>query len=591
MAGRFPTAWLDELYARADIVSVVSGYLSLKKDGRRYWGLCPFHNEKTPSFSVNADLNLYYCFGCKAGGNVVQFIMEMERVSFQEAVKILAEKVHMAVPEMQEDPDYERRRSERERLLAANREAAFFYHDKLWKPEGKQVLDYLHSRGLDDGTIKKFGLGASTDQWDDLLQHLTEKGYSKREIVLAGLAVEKGDHQYDMFRHRAMFPIIDQQGHVLGFGGRAMGDAKPKYLNTSDTPVFNKRKGVYAINLVKKIRDLKRILLVEGYMDVVAVTQAGIQGAVATLGTSLTNEQARLLKRYAPQVWIAYDGDEAGQHAIERAISIFETEGVPVKVLSFPDKLDPDEMIRQRGVDAFLAVKPIGAVTFKMQRLRQQFDLESQDGRTEYAKQCAQILKTVKEPVELENHLEALSVQTGFSREVLLAQIGITPEQVGQHKPPEQRKDYSGKQKRLPESYKTEQTLLALLALGTLPEGTVKAEDFSFDAFSAIAGMLLKGLTPAKIMAEAENDAVRQAAGEVFTVLSDEEKKNPVQVANDCLRNLQIQRLQQQVNQMTELMKTADDPTAKQTALKEVMQLTKALNALKQQGRGRQEGV
>lgn len=591
MAGRFPTAWLDELYARADIVSVVSGYLSLKKDGRRYWGLCPFHNEKTPSFSVNADLNLYYCFGCKAGGNVVQFIMEMERVSFQEAVKILAEKVHMAVPEMQEDPDYERRRRERERLLAANREAAFFYHDKLWKPEGKQVLDYLHSRGLDDGTIKKFGLGASTDQWDDLLQHLTEKGYSKREIVLAGLAVEKGDHQYDMFRHRAMFPIIDQQGHVLGFGGRAMGDAKPKYMNTSDTPVFNKRKGVYAINLVKKIRDLKRILLVEGYMDVVAVTQAGIQGAVATLGTSLTNEQARLLKRYAPQVWIAYDGDEAGQHAIERAISIFETEGVPVKVLSFPDKLDPDEMIRQRGVDAFLAVKPIGAVTFKMQRLRQQFDLESQDGRTEYAKQCAQILKTVKEPVELENHLEALSVQTGFSREVLLAQIGITPEQVGQHKPPEQRKDYSGKQKRLPESYKTEQTLLALLALGTLPEGTVKAEDFSFDAFSAIAGMLLKGLTPAKIMAEAENDAVRQAAGEVFTVLSDEEKKNPVQVANDCLRNLQIQRLQQQVNQMTELMKTADDPTAKQTALKEVMQLTKALNALKQQGRGRQEGV
>ncbi len=591
MAGRFPTAWLDELYARADIVSVVSGYLSLKKDGRRYWGLCPFHNEKTPSFSVNADLNLYYCFGCKAGGNVVQFIMEMERVSFQEAVKILAEKVHMAVPEMQEDPDYERRRSERERLLAANREAAFFYHDKLWKPEGKQVLDYLHSRGLDDGTIKKFGLGASTDQWDDLLQHLTEKGYSKREIVLAGLAVEKGDHQYDMFRHRAMFPIIDQQGHVLGFGGRAMGDAKPKYLNTSDTPVFNKRKGVYAINLVKKIRDLKRILLVEGYMDVVAVTQAGIQGAVATLGTSLTNEQARLLKRYAPQVWIAYDGDEAGQHAIERAISIFETEGVPVKVLSFPDKLDPDEMIRQRGVDAFLAVKPIGAVTFKMQRLRQQFDLESQDGRTEYAKQCAQILKTVKEPVELENHLEALSVQTGFSREVLLAQIGITPEQVGQHKPPEQRKDYSRKQKRLPESYKTEQTLLALLTLGTLPEGTVKAEDFSFDAFSTIAGMLLKGLTPAKIMAEAENDAVRQAAGEVFTVLSDEEKKNPVQVANDCLRNLQIQRLQQQVNQMTELMKTADDPTAKQTALKEVMQLTKALNALKQQGRGRQEGV
>lgn len=585
MAGRFPTAWLDELYARADIVSVVSGYLTLKKDGRRYWGLCPFHNEKTASFSVNADLNLYYCFGCKAGGNVVQFVMEMERVSFQEAVKILAEKTHMTLPELQEDPDYERRRSERERLLGANREAAHYFHDMLWKPEGKFVLDYLHGRGLDDGTIRKFGLGASTEQWDDLLNHLTEKGYSKREITLAGLAVEKGDHHFDMFRGRAMFPIIDQQGNVLGFGGRAMGDAKPKYLNTSDTPVFNKRKGVYAINLVKKQRDLKRILLVEGYMDVVAVTQAGIQGAVATLGTSLTNEQARLLKRYVPEVWIAYDGDEAGQHAIERAIAIFEQEELPVKVLSFPDKLDPDEMIRNRGVEAFRAVRPMGAVAFKMQRLRSQFDLETQEGRTEYAKRCAQILKTVKEPVEMENHLEALSVQTGFSKEVLMAQIGITPEAMGQHKQTEQRKDYTPRHQRMPEGYKTEQTLLALLALGSLPKDTVNEDDFSHPAYRKIAGMLLQGTPPMKIMEEAETDEIRQAAGEVFTVLSDEEKKNPAQVAKDCLRNLQIQRLQQQMNKMTELMRSATDEQARGQALKEVMHLSKELAQLKQQGR------
>lgn len=585
MAGRFPSAWLDELYARVDIVSVVSGYLQLKKDGRRYWGLCPFHNEKTPSFSVNADLNLYYCFGCKAGGNVVQFVMEMERVSFQEAVKILADKAHMTVPEVQNDPDYERRRSERERLLAANREAAHFYHDMLWKPEGKQVLDYLHKRGLDDGIIRRFGLGASPDQWDELINHLTQKGFSRQEITLAGLAVNKGDHHFDMFRSRAMFPIIDQQGNVLGFGGRAMGDQKPKYLNTSDTPVFNKRKGVYAINLVKKIRDLKRILLVEGYMDVVAVTQAGIQGAVATLGTSLTNEQARLLKRYAPEVWIAYDGDEAGQHAIERAISIFDAEGVPVKVLSFPDKLDPDEMIRQRGTEAFLAVRPIGSVAFKMQRLRMQHDLETQEGRTEYAKQCAQILKDVKEPVEMENHLEALSVQTGFSKEVLMAQIGIAPESMGQHKAAQVRKDYTPKRSRLPETYKTEQTLLALLAMDKLPQGTVKAEDFSNQAFRQIAGEILSGKKPAQIMAEAETDEIRQAAGEVFTALSDEEKKNPAAVAKDCLRHLHIQRLQEQINELTEFMRGAEDTSAKEQALKEVMQLSKELAQLKQQGR------
>ena len=584
MAARFPTAWLDELYARADIVSVVSGYLQLKKDGRRYWGLCPFHNEKTPSFSVNADLNLYYCFGCKAGGNVVQFVMEMEHLSFQEAVKLLAEKCHMTVPEMQNDPDYDRRRSERERLLSANREAARFYHDTLWKPEGKQVLDYLHGRGLDDGIIRRFGLGASPDQWDALLNYLTDKGFTRNEITLAGLAVNKGDHHFDMFRNRAMFPIIDQQGNVLGFGGRAMGDAKPKYLNTSDTPVFNKRKGVYAINLVKKIRDLKRILLVEGYMDVVAVTQAGIQGAVATLGTSLTNEQARLLKRYAPQVWIAYDGDEAGQHAIERAISIFEAEGVPVKVLSFPDCLDPDEMIRQRGADAFLAVRPIGSVTFQMQRIRKNFDLETQEGRTEYAKRCAQVLKKVKEPVEMENHLEALSVQTGFSKEVLMAQIGIKPEDMGQHKPAETRKDYPVRKNRLPETYKTEQTLLALLSMDKLPQGTVKAEDFSHPVFRTIAEEILTGKKPAQIMAEAEQDEVRQAAGEVFTVLSDEEKKNPASVAQDFLRRLQIQRLQQHINELTDFMRTAEDEAAKTKALKEVMQLSKELAQLKQQG-------
>lgn len=584
MAARFPTAWLDELYARADIVSIVSGYLQLKKDGRRYWGLCPFHNEKTPSFSVNADLNLYYCFGCKAGGNVVQFVMEMEHLSFQEAVKLLAEKCHMTVPEMQNDPDYDRRRSERERLLSANREAARFYHDMLWKPEGKQVLDYLHGRGLDDGIIRRFGLGASPDQWDALLNYLTDKGFTRNEITLAGLAVNKGDHQFDMFRSRAMFPIIDQQGNVLGFGGRAMGDAKPKYLNTSDTPVFNKRKGVYAINLVKKIRDLKRILLVEGYMDVVAVTQAGIQGAVATLGTSLTNEQARLLKRYAPEVWIAYDGDEAGQHAIERAISIFEAEGVPVKVLSFPDGLDPDEMIRQRGADAFIAVRPIGSVTFQMQRIRKNYDLETQEGRTEYAKRCAQVLKKVKEPVEMENHLEALSVQTGFSKEVLMAQIGIKPEDMGQHKPVETRKDYPVRKNRLPETYKTEQTLLALLSMDKLPEGTVKTEDFSHPVFRTIAEEILSGKKPAQIMAEAEQDEVRQAAGEVFTVLSDEEKQNPASVAQDCLRRLQIQRLQQHINELTDFMRTAEDEAAKAKALKEVMQLSKELAQLKQQG-------
>ena len=586
MAGRIPSAWMDELFARTDIVSVVSNYLPLKKDGRRYWGLCPFHNEKTPSFSVNADLNLYYCFGCKAGGNVVQFVMEMERVTFMEAVKILADRIHMQLPDLQEDPDYERRRTQRERLLSANREAALYYHEALWKPEGQAVLDYLHRRGLDDGIIRRFGLGAAVDQWDRLTQHLEAKGYTMEELSLAGLAVVKNDHAYDMFRNRAIFPIIDQHGDVLGFGGRAMTDVKPKYLNTSDTPVFNKRKGVYAINLIRKIRDLKRIILVEGYMDVVAITQAGVTGAVATLGTALTNEQARLLKRYAPEVHLAYDGDEAGQHAIERALGIFEQEGIPAKVLYFPDGLDPDEFIRQRGLRAFQDIHPISAVSFRMQRLRLQHDLDTQDGRTEYAKACAGLLRKVREPVELENYLEILSVQTGFSRDVLLAQIGTAAAEMGQqHKSAQNREQISAKRSRLPEGYRTEQTLIALLATEKLPEGMVKAEDFSDDTLRRIAERLLSGTPPAEVLSVAETDAERQAAGEAFSMLSDYERENAAVIAGDCLRNLQIQHVQQEINAMTELMRTAETPEKRSEALNEVMALSKELARLKQQGR------
>ena len=586
MAGRIPSAWMDELYARTDIVSVVSAYLPLKKDGRRYWGLCPFHHEKTPSFSVNSELNLYYCFGCKAGGNVVQFVMEMERVSYLEAVKLLADRIHMALPEMAEDPDYERRRSQRDRLLAANREAARFYHERLWQPEGKRALDYLHGRGLDDGIIRRFGLGAAADQWDDLTGYLTAKGYTRDELGLAGLTVVKGESAYDMFRSRAMFPIIDQHGNVLGFGGRALTDVKPKYLNTSDTPVFNKRKGVYAINLLRRIRDLKRVILVEGYMDVVAISQAGVTGAVATLGTSLTNEQARLLKRYAPEVHLAYDGDEAGQHAIERALDIFEAEGVTAKVLYFPDGLDPDEFIRQRGLEAFQAIRPMSAVAFRMQRLRLQNDLETQDGRTEYAKGCAALLKKVPDPVDLENYLELLSVQTGFSREVLVAQMGVPEIGEPRNKTSVIREKSGGKPFHPEEGVRTEQTLIALLASGKLPGGMVKETDFTSDALREIAARLIRGDSPATIISDPDlSDEARQAAGEAFSLLTEAEQENAAQIAGDCLRILRIQQLQQQINAMTELMRSADSPENRARALQEVSVLSKELAQLKQQGR------
>ncbi len=587
MAGRIPSAWMDELFARTDIVSVVSAYLPLKKDGRRYWGLCPFHHEKTASFSVSPDLNLYYCFGCKAGGNVVKFVMEMERVSFLEAVKLLADRNHMQLPEVQDDPDYEKRRSQRERLLNANREAAKFYHEQLWKPEGKKALDYLHGRGLDDRIIRRFGLGASADQWDSLTGYLAEKGFTQEELSLAGLTIVKSGGAFDMFRSRVMFPIIDQYGNVLGFGGRAMNDIKPKYLNTSDTPVFNKRKGVYAINLIRKQRDLKRILLVEGYMDVVAISQAGVTGAVATLGTALTNEQARLLKRFAPEVHLAYDGDEAGQHAIERGLEILEAEAVPAKAVFIPDGLDPDEFIRQRGLDAFQALKPMTPTAFRMQRLRLRCDLETQEGRTEYAKGCAELLRKVRDPVDVENYLELLSVQTGFSRDVLSAQIDVSAlEAPSQNNFSENREESQPKRNRVSEGFRTEQTLLGLLAAGAVPRDMVKETDFSHPALREAAAYLLEGHSPADMMGDENlSDEVRQAAGEAFSLLTNTDKEQASQIAADCLRNLQIQRIQQEINKMTELMKNAATAEKQREALTEVAALSKELARLKQQGR------
>ncbi len=599
MAARLPSSWKEELLARTDIVSVVSSYVTLKKDGRRYWGLCPFHNEKTPSFSVNPDLNMYYCFGCKATGDAIRFVMEMERAPFMDAIKILADRAHMALPEMQDDPDYERRRTQRERLLGANREAARFYHDRLWQPEGRQVLDYLHGRGLDDGVIRRFGLGASTNQWNDLTAYLKEKGYTQEELALAGLTVVKGENAFDMFRSRAMFPIIDQYNHVLGFGGRAMQkDAKPKYLNTSDTPVFNKRKGVYAINLLRKHRDLKRVLLVEGYMDVVAISQAGVVGAVATLGTALTNEQARLLKHYAPEVHLCYDGDEAGQHAIERGLNILEEEGVPCRAIFLPGGLDPDEFIRQKGLEAFEAQRPMSPTAFRMQRLRLRYDLTAKDGRADYAKACAELLRQVKDPVDLENYLEALSIQTDFSKEVLLEQVraGKPKSETAANKPRPERETISAKRGQASGGYKTEQTLLAILSKGKLNAQVVRPEDFSTPALRQTAELLLAGETPASIAADDNlSDETRAAAGEAFILAAELDESKLVSITEDCLRKLRMISLQKEMNslvqQMASLQKAEGDITQADIKAKtlelaqEIDGLNKELALLKLQGR------
>lgn len=579
MAGRFPTAWMDDFYSRVDIVQVVSAYVPLKKNGSRYWGLCPFHHEKTPSFSVNGEQNLYYCFGCKAGGNVVQFVEEMEHLTYREAVEYLAKQIHMPIPETQEDPDYERRRSQRERLLGANKAAARWYHAQLWLPENQRILDYLHKRGLDDGTIRKFGLGAAPEEWDALTRALEQQGYTQEELRLAGLTVVKQETRFDMFRSRAIFPIIDAQGQVLGFGGRAMGDAQPKYLNTSDTPVFNKRKGVYAANMLRKQRDLKRVILVEGYMDVVALIQHGVNGVVATLGTALTNEQARLLKRYAPEIWVSYDGDSAGQHAIMRALEIFEQEDIRARVLFFPDNLDPDEFIRQRGLDAFEHLRPLKAAEYRMQRAKEDLDLSDDDQRIEYAKRCAQILSKVREPVELETYLQTLAVQTGFSKDVLRQQMGLSIAEANNAKPPRERiiRRRAGD---APAASMPEKTLIALLISGLMPKDAVRDTDFDDPQLHMLAQKLLAGSSPAAILAECETEQQRVAYSEAFALNAEITQDNAAAVAEDCLRTIRQARLQRQIDDIRAQLDTCGS-AEKADMLKELLTLSNELARLK----------
>ncbi len=577
MAGRFPQAWLDELRERSDIVQVVSRYVHLTPKGGRYWGLCQFHGEKTASFTVNPQRQMYYCFGCHAGGSAINFVMEMEHLEFKDAVKLLAEQAHMEIPEMIGGREDAVSRSQKERIYEANKACARFFHSQLWLPENAQVLSYLYDRGLDDAIIRTFGLGSTPRFSDGATKALREQGFSDDELVLAGISVRRDGKVYDMFRQRAIFPIIDAQGRVLGFGGRALGDAKPKYLNTGDTPVFNKRLGVFAANLLKKQRGLKRVILVEGYMDVIALTQAGLPGVCATLGTALTIEQARMLKRYAPEIWVSYDGDKAGQHAILRALDIFDEENVKARVLDFPGGMDPDEYIREYGLQGMESLTPMDATSYRMKQEMENHDLSTQEGRTAYAIACAKYLAKVKEPVELENYVKALMLSTGFARDVLLAQIGRT-ELIEKS----QRATYRHAARPLEEknegvdtqTAEAEKQLLVLLAEGRIEPGTVAVEDFMTEERRVLAGKLIDGMTPGAILEEIADEGERARAARLLQKDSGVGEEEQLRMVGDCLRVLHKKRIEDKIAALQKELATLRGEDKRKTLLK-IQELTK----------------
>ncbi len=589
MSSRYPAAWLDELRSRSDIVQIISGYVALNKKGRKYWGLCPFHGEKTPSFSVDGEHQLYYCFGCKAGGNVFHFYMEMEHCTFNEAVAQLADRAHMSLPEMERDEDYERRRTQRERLLAANKEAARFYHETLFTPAGAASLAYLRRRGLSDGVIRKFGLGASPDEWSRLSDFLLEKGFTLDELVLAGLTVRKkaengSDRYFDMFRSRAIFPIIDAYGNVLAFGGRTLEKREPKYLNTADTPVFNKRKGVFAANLLRKQRHLDRVILVEGYMDVVSLTQFGVEGVCATLGTALTAEQARLLKRFAPQVYLGYDGDSAGQHAILRGLEILEQENVPARVLDFPDGLDPDEFIRRDGAEGFRNLPAVSPAVYRLRRLKDQFDLSAQDGRLAYARGASEIVSAV-DPLERDVLLAQLSLETGFPRETLAEQMNLsvrkTPGPSSSESAPRPRspgRNVSGEP--VSDDLKAQEMLISLFASGKIPKDMIEEKDFEDDELKSLYRELAAGASPASLPDLAPDEASRSRCTRLLLTPSAGSTDEMISMANDCLIRIRRTKLENRYEELSQEISSASGEQLS-ALLQEAREISDKLKKLK----------
>ena len=417
----FPQAFIDELIARNPIEDVVGQYVSLKRSGANMFGLCPFHGEKTASFSVAPDKGIYYCFGCHKGGGAVNFMMEVENLSYPDAVRALAKRVGLEVPE---DEQYQSRYRAQERLWALMKEAGRFYHSQLYAPVGQQCLEYVQKRGLNKAIVTRFGIGFAPNSWNALVDAMRKKGYTDQELKDADLVGERNGRIYDRFRNRLMFPIFDVRGNVIGFGGRVLDDSKPKYLNSNETLIFNKRKNLFGMNFAKMTKQ-PFIILVEGNIDVVALHQFGFDNAVASLGTSLTEEQVNLLSRYTQQVVLTYDTDEAGQRAAQRAIPMLEKAGIQVKVLQMKDAKDPDEFLHKFGPDRFklLLEECSNRVEYQLAAIAAKYNISIDEERVKFIQEAAELICTLSSAVQREVYGHRVAEAGKISYEAMKIEI------------------------------------------------------------------------------------------------------------------------------------------------------------------------
>lgn len=519
----YPEETVEEVRMRNDIVDVISGYVKLQKKGSNYFGLCPFHNEKSPSFSVSPSKQMYYCFGCGAGGNVITFVMEYENYTFPEALKMLADRAGVKLPEVEYSKEERERADLRSTLLEINKLAANYFYYQLHQPQGKIGYDYLRKRALTDETLKRFGLGFANKTSNDLYQYLRSKGYKDNILKETGLVTLDERGTYDKFWNRVIFPILDVNSRVIGFGGRVMGDGEPKYLNSPETKVFDKSRNLYGLNYARTSRE-KYILICEGYMDVIAMHQAGFTNAVASLGTAFTTQHAALLKRYTDKVVLTYDSDGAGVKAALRAIPILKNVGISIKVLDMQPYKDPDEFIKNLGADAFRERidQAKNSFLFEIDVMKREYQLGDPEQKTQFYNGVARKLLEFSEALERDNYTQAVAQEHFIPYEDLRRlvnrlgnQLGTGPA-VARQEREESRGQREARKKEKEDGIKKSQRLL-LTWLIEQPElfgkieGIVSADDFVEPLYHQVASMVFEGhaagtLSPAGILNHFIND-------------------------------------------------------------------------------------
>ncbi|MCX7749763.1 MAG: DNA primase [Clostridia bacterium] len=567
MYSYYPEELIEEIRINNDIVDVVSEYVKLEKKGKDYFGLCPFHKEKTPSFSVVATKQIYYCFGCSKGGNVIHFIMNVENLDYVEAVKYLADRARMELPEGESKEEKEKAELRKE-IIKINIEAARFFRDQLYSEQNRNVVTYLKNRKISEQMIRKFGIGYSPHDWDLLYKHLTGMGFRNEVILKSGLAQPAKNGGYcDRFRSRVIFPIFDIRGNVIGFGGRVMDDSMPKYMNSPETPVYNKGRNLYAMNFAKH-SGVKNILIVEGYMDVITLHQAGITNSVASLGTALTESQGRLLKKYAEEIIISYDSDTAGQAAAMRGLDLLNEIGCNVKVLVIPDGKDPDEFIKKNGAEAFRSLihKSITLVEYKIKVLKKQINTETIEGKIKLLNNAASVLAKVDNVVEREMYIRKIANEYEITEEALLAEVYKKIKPKSNFKSKGQDISNIGKIKQKDGNFDSElvqyeRRLLAILCFDNSVYKAVKnkinVQDFTLEENKKIAEYVVerlsnnKGIVPGELLNILDEDYAKE-----FTRIIQEECnfEDNIKAILDIIKKIELFKIDKRQKEILKLL-------------------------------------